>query len=154
MIFYAFLYSWAYVALFITTCALVCITVYMLGEFGDLESDYTNPVDFCNTANQAARYEFALIVATAILLLCAFDWIGLLVFVPFTAVMLREYYTRRYLFDSTLLFKGKKLEHHKNWSAFRLVLYVVLFVYLVFRLVQSIVAYGIDSKYTLFGPHH
>ncbi|KAF4688111.1 hypothetical protein FOZ60_003173 [Perkinsus olseni] len=137
MIFYAVLYSWAYVALFVTTCALVCITVYMLGEFGDLESDYTNPIDFCNTANQ--QY----------FLFCAFDWIGIFIFLPFTAVMLRDYFTRRYLFESTLLFKGKKLEHHKNWSAFRLVFYVVFFVYIVFRLIQSIVAHGIDAKYTL-----
>ena len=102
-------------ALYIACALQIMLAVYFLGELGDVESDFVNPVTFCKKASTWIKYKLYFIYAIGGLSLLLGDIISLLL-VPIGFFVHGRMTSDEYKFESTELYKRTELKRHRRNS--------------------------------------
>ncbi|KJE91474.1 hypothetical protein CAOG_02604 [Capsaspora owczarzaki ATCC 30864] len=127
-----------YIFAVIVSAALLFLMVYFIIMFSDLQCDYINPVDLCNSLNVYILPEVGLHAFLTTLFLFRLQWLALLLNVPLVAYHAHRIHSKRYLYDSTEVFQS--LGKHKQESFIKLGLYLVCFFYYLYSMITALIA--------------
>lgn len=122
---------------FVLQAALMGISMFTLIKLSDLENDFINPHDATNSINTWVYPEFGLQALITVLMLCTGRWLvgGLQLVV--LAFNLRLVFLQQYRVDVTEVFR--ELGREKKIRMVKLVMYVLIFVIVIYKLVETAV---------------
>lgn len=127
----------AWLLAFFLQAALLGLTMYGLIVISDLESDYVNPHDSSSTLNKLWKPEYLLEGALTILLWVSRYWLQGLIHLPLVAWNLRTFLRDHQTVDVTEIFR--QIHWEKKVRIVKLIMYLCLFVFVIYRLVESAV---------------
>ncbi|KAK9809141.1 hypothetical protein WJX72_010007 [[Myrmecia] bisecta] len=122
---------------FIIQAALLGVTMYGLITLSDLENDFINPHDASAGVNRWVVPELIAQGSMSVLLLGTGKWIAGPLHALLTAFNVRVWMRQEHRLDVTEVFK--QLPREKKIRIFKLVFYLVSFVLIIYRLVESAV---------------
>eukprot|EP00741_Cyanophora_paradoxa_P000512 tig00000405_g499.t1 len=125
--------------LFLLTAAALFVTIFGLISLSDLENDYINPVDLSERLNQLVMPEYGGQALLAALLLLFGHWLFALVMLPVAGYHGYLYSKRQHRLDPTSVFQTVSV--HKNQRYAKMGLYLVVFFYVLYRLIWA----GVES---------
>ncbi|KAF8806516.1 cornichon [Phlegmacium glaucopus] len=131
MIGWLFLFSVLYAA------GLLFGMVFVIIMFSDLESDYINPIDFCNKLNQFVIPEYAAHAFLAFLFLVTGQWMALLWNLPLLAWNANKTMNKAHMYDATEIFRS--LPGHQKEAYFKIGFYLLSFFYYLYRMIVAFV---------------
>ncbi|GAX81687.1 hypothetical protein CEUSTIGMA_g9115.t1 [Chlamydomonas eustigma] len=127
--------TWAFV--FVLQAALLGKGMFTLIHLTDLEQDHTNPFDCAVAVNKFVSLEFAVqVILTAVLFLSQ-KWFSAALHVAILAYLVSVYLKKQVYMDAVDAFK--QLKHIKQWRFTVFALYCLSFVFVTYRMVESII---------------
>ncbi|KAI0783034.1 cornichon [Abortiporus biennis] len=117
---------------------LAFATTFFIVYYADLESDYINPMDFCETLNRFVLPEIYTHGFLSVLLLLFGQWSAFAINAPLVAFNVYKYSNGDLLYDPTEIFRN--LRRHKKESFGKLIFYLFTFFYYLYRLIVALVS--------------
>nr|XP_043629254.1 protein cornichon homolog 4-like [Erigeron canadensis]XP_043629255.1 protein cornichon homolog 4-like [Erigeron canadensis] len=127
----------AWLISFFLLIAVLCLVLYQLTCFLDLEQDDINPYELATNINNTTLPEFITQGALCFLHLVTRHWIMLLFCLPYLYYNVNRYIHRRHLLYATEAFN--KLPKEKYLRLYKLVYLAFLFVLSIFWMIWCIV---------------
>lgn len=119
---------------------LLLSQLYFIIMYSDLEADYLNPMELCETMDYALPLEAAVqAVCSAAFLLCG-EWLSFAFCLPVLAYNAYRYQQTRLKFDATTIFKT--VRNYRIESIVKLVYYFVLFCYFLYGMIWALVTWS------------
>jgi len=111
--------------------------VFFVIMFSDLETDYINPIDFCNKMNKFVLPEAFAHGFLTLLFLLSGQWVAFLLNAPLLAYNANKVLKQNHMFDATEIFRtmGKQ----KNEVFFKLGFYLLSFFYYLYRMILALI---------------
>jgi len=131
-----------YLLCFFLQAALLGVVMYGLICISDLENDFTNPHDASDTLNKWALPEFVVQSAMVGLLLVSGKWVTGGIHLCMSIFNWREFLRGDHRIDATDAFQ--KVPYQKKLRLGKLVFYLVSFVLLIYKLVETAVLHLIS----------
>lgn len=119
---------------------LLLSQLYFIIMYSDLEADYLNPMELCETMDFALPLEAMVQAAGSIAFLLCGEWLSFLFCLPVFAYNACRYQQTRLKFDATTIFKtvrGYRIE-----SIVKLVYYFLLFCYFLYGMIWALVMWS------------
>jgi len=129
--------GWLFLFAVLYAAALLFGMVFVIIMFSDLESDYINPIDFCNKLNQFVIPEYAAHAFLAFLFLVSGQWIALLWNLPLLAWNVNKTMNKTHMYDATEIFRS--LPGHQKEAYFKIGFYLLSFFYYLYRMIVAFV---------------
>mmetsp|Transcript_15204 Transcript_15204/g.45851 ORF Transcript_15204/g.45851 Transcript_15204/m.45851 type:complete len:157 (-) Transcript_15204:1873-2343(-) len=126
-----------YFIAFVIEAALMGIMMYQLIKLSDLENDFINPHDATAALNKVVFPEFGLQALMTLLMLLSGRWFIGSLHVLVLAFNVREVMLQRHHVDVTEVFRD--LNRQKTIRNIKLALYVLIFVVVIYKLVETAV---------------
>lgn len=133
----------------ISNIGLLVLLIYQMICLSDLEADYMNPYESSTNINSMILPEFGLQAAFCALFLLTGHWLMFLVTLPVAIYHARLFTRGEHLVDVTEIFRALSLE--KKYRFVKLVLYLLFFFLVIFRLVIAIYNSLVDEDEAVRG---
>ncbi|KAF8161249.1 cornichon [Crassisporium funariophilum] len=134
--------GWLFLFTVLYSAGLLFGMIFVVIMFSDLESDYINPIDFCNKLNSFVIPEYAAHGFLALLFLLFGQWTALLWNLPLLAWNINKVMNNAHMYDATEIFRS--LPGHQKEAYFKIGFYSVSFFYYLYRMIAAFVA---DSEF-------
>lgn len=131
---------WLYITLLCFTIGHLLAQLYFVISYSDLEADYINPIELCDTMDVALPIEAGAHAIETLVLLLFGKWLSVLVMSPvllFNAYMYKQTGLRS---DATTIFKT--VRDYRVQSMAKLVYYFLVFCYFLYCMIWSLVKYS------------
>ncbi|EKM53449.1 uncharacterized protein PHACADRAFT_259844 [Phanerochaete carnosa HHB-10118-sp] len=122
----------------IWAAVLMFASVFCIIMFSDLETDYINPIDFCNKMNKFPLPEGGAHAFLALCFLLSGQWTAFLLNAPLLAWNINKLLKGNHMYDATEIFRT--MGHQKNEVFFKLGFYLLSFFYYLYRMILALVA--------------
>lgn len=132
--------AWSYGILMFVDIVELITQLYFIIAFTDLESDYINPMELCETMEKFYPIEVVVQAAVTIWLLLIGEFKSLILTVPCTAFNAWRYTQTQFQFDATLIFR--KVRGYRIESFVKLIYYFGLFCYFLYAMIWCMVVYS------------
>lgn len=119
---------------------LLLAQLYFIIIFSDLESDYINPMELCESMDFALPIEAAVQAVGTVVLLASGQIGSAILCAPVTAYNAFQYKETRLKFDATTIFKTVK--KYRVESIVKLAFYFFLFCYFLYSMIWALVAWS------------
>uniref|UniRef100_A0A7S1SUI6 Cornichon family protein n=1 Tax=Tetraselmis chuii TaxID=63592 RepID=A0A7S1SUI6_9CHLO len=132
--------SWSFLmwlVSFILQAALLGMVMYTLICLSDLENDFINPHDSCTRVNRLVVPELVAQAVLTGLLLVSGKWFVAIFQIAVLAFHIHRFFRNDQYTDVTEIFK--QLPEQKKRRILKLVLYLISFVIIIYRLVETAV---------------
>ncbi|KAF7798081.1 hypothetical protein EIP86_009295 [Pleurotus ostreatoroseus] len=106
--------------------------------FSDLETDYLNPIDFCNKMNQFVLPEAAAHALLTFIFLLSGQWRAVLLNLPLIGVNVNKLMKQSHMYDATEIFRT--MGRQKNEIFFKLGFYLLSFFYYLYCMILGLIA--------------
>ncbi|KAI0343754.1 cornichon [Trametopsis cervina] len=116
---------------------LMFTAVFFVIMFSDLETDYINPIDFCNKMNKFVLPEVAAHGFLSLLFLLSGEWVAFLLNAPLLAYNANKILKQNHMFDATEIFRT--MGPQKNEVFFKLGFYLISFFYYLYRMILALI---------------
>ncbi|KAF9565574.1 cornichon [Agrocybe pediades] len=132
--------GWLFLFAVLYSAALLFGMVFFIIMYSDLESDYINPIDFCNKLNQFVIPEYAAHALLVVLFLVSGQWTALLWNVPLLAYNINKVVNKSHMYDATEIFRT--LPQHQKEAYFKTGFYLLSFFFYLYKMIVSFIAEG------------
>ncbi|KJA28965.1 hypothetical protein HYPSUDRAFT_33435 [Hypholoma sublateritium FD-334 SS-4] len=132
--------GWLFLFAVLYAAALLFGMVFFIIMYSDLESDYINPIDFCNKLNQFVLPEYGAHAFLTLLFLLTGNWTALLFNAPLLGWNINKVYTKAHMYDATEIFRT--LPAHQKEAYFKIAFYLLSFFYYLYRMIVAFIAEG------------
>ncbi|RDB25328.1 ER-derived vesicles protein ERV14 [Hypsizygus marmoreus] len=129
--------AWLFFFTVFVAAGLLFGMVYFIIMFSDLESDYLNPVDLCNSLNSLVIPENAIHAFLALLFLLSGQWMAFALNLPLVAYNANKIMKKSHMYDATEIFRT--LDTHKKECFFKAGFYLLSFFYYLYRMIAALV---------------
>lgn len=135
--------TWLYILLLCLTIGHLLAQLYFVISYSDLEADYINPIELCESMDVALPLEAGAQAIETIVLLLFGKWLSVLVMSPVLGYNIYRYRQNGFRSDATTIFKT--VREYRVQSMLKLVYYFVVFCYFLYCMIWSLVKYT-DSE--------
>ncbi|PPQ88460.1 hypothetical protein CVT25_011586 [Psilocybe cyanescens] len=125
--------GWLFLFAVLYAAALLFGMVFFIIMYSDLESDYINPIDFCNKLNQFVIPEYAAHAFLALLFLLTGQWTSFLWNVPLLAYNINKVVNKAHMYDATEIFRS--LPQHQKEAYFKTGFYLLSFFFYLYKMI-------------------
>jgi len=136
--------TWLYVLSMFTDIGLLLAQLYFIIMYSDLEADYINPMELCETMDWALPIEAVVQAVITAAFLFTGEWLSLFFTAPVTIYNAYRYSQTKLKFDATTIFKT--VRNYRIESIVKLIWYFVLFCYFLYSMIWALVQWT-DSTY-------
>ena len=136
--------TWLYVLSMFTDIGLLLAQLYFIIMYSDLEADYINPMELCETMDWALPIEAVVQAVITAAFLFTGEWLSLFFTAPVTIYNAYRYSQTKLKFDATTIFKT--VRNYRIESIIKLIWYFVLFCYFLYSMIWALVQWT-DSTY-------
>lgn len=135
---------WLYILLIALSIGHILCQLYFVISFSDLEADYINPMELCETMDTMLPWE-ALVQAVETGIMLVFGkWLGFFFYLPLASYNAFQYSQTRLKFDATTIFKT--VRDHRIVSMIKLGYYFIGFCIFLYLMISSLIKWS-DSIY-------
>ena len=127
-----------------TDIGLLLAQLYFIIMYSDLEADYINPMELCETMDWALPIEAVVQAVITAAFLFTGEWLSLFFTAPVTIYNAYRYSQTKLKFDATTIFKT--VRNYRIESIVKLIWYFVLFCYFLYSMIWALVQWT-DSTY-------
>lgn len=126
-----------FVVAVILNCVALGIQVHLTILYGDLESDYINPIDLCNKVNYFVKPEAILHAGLSLMFLINGYWFVFLLNLPILYFNFQKFQKKKHLLDATEIFRT--LRTHKIESFVKLGFSLFFFFFYLYRMIMALI---------------
>jgi hypothetical protein len=130
--------GWIFLFAVLYAAALLFGMVFFIIMYSDLESDYINPIDFCNKLNQFVIPEYGAHAFLVLIFLLRGEWMALLWNLPLLAWNANKLINKTHMYDATEIFRT--LPQHQKEAYFKVGFYLLSFFYYLYRMIVAFIA--------------
>ncbi|GMM42899.1 hypothetical protein FOG51_02759 [Hanseniaspora uvarum] len=121
----------------ITNCVLLGIQVHFTILYGDLESDYINPIKLCKSVNKLVKPDAFIHAGLSALFLLKGYWFVFLLNLPILYFNFQKFQKKKHLLDATEIFRT--LRNYKIESFVKLAYFLFFFFFYLYRLIMVLI---------------
>jgi len=139
--------AFAYIVALIGTAALIFFAIWHLIAFDELQHDYKNPVDQCNSLNPLVLPEYATHLTIILFMIASGEMTSATLNIPLLAYHIWRYSKRPKgmsaagLYDATTIMNRDSLNFamYEGWS--KMAFYFVSFFYYLYSMIYVLITY-------------
>merc|ERR1712042_339418 len=136
--------AFCYIAALVLTAVLIFFAIWHLIAFDELQHDYKNPIDQCNSLNPLVLPEYVMHIFFNFLFLVAGEFFSLLLTLPLIGYHIHRYLKRPVmsgpgLYDPTSIMNADVLNKCQREGWIKLAFYLISFFYYLYGMIYSLI---------------